>query len=101
MLKYLSLIFVLLSAENTSAHFPYGADYNGFRPQYIRVALLYSGEKVEYDACSGIDNEKAAREYKKNGFWFLGKGKIHSINGVEQSNHDKCRFWVKLKPLNQ
>ena len=75
----------------------YGYDeYYGYR-EYKTVCKLFNGNIVKYDACA--DKLDA---YNPEVFHYIGKGIIHSIDGVVQGydmnnpDHIKC-FFVKYK----
>ena len=57
----------------------------------ITTAKLNDGRIVEYNACA--DSPDA---YDPNSFEFIGKGIIHTVNGVVQSGDQQQCFFVKL-----
>ncbi|MCP3941088.1 MAG: hypothetical protein GY710_06350 [Desulfobacteraceae bacterium] len=55
----------------------------------IKTALI-NDSVVSYDACSS--NRKA--DYSEEHFRYIGKGKIHTIDGIDQESKEENHFWV-------
>lgn len=60
-------------------------------PKHITIAKLKDGKIVEYDACADKSNA-----YNPDNFKFIGRGIIHSVDGVKQSGNIQRCFFVKL-----
>jgi hypothetical protein len=73
--------------------------YGGDRRSSVVTALI-NGEVVNYDMCS--ENRHAYSDGGWQEHYYLGKGKIHTIDGVKQSrfnNHHFFKFGKKSKEI--
>lgn len=56
---------------------------------------MINGKEVSYDVCH---DQKSTASYDSKIFKYIGKGTIHTIDGVKQGGSgDLDHFWIKRK----